>query len=78
MVKNAAGKVALFYIEPAPHFEHLPNGHEYVFIVKKAISLAWVEEGDVEALLGIHGGCCGGKQLIYRVASEAQVRIWES
>lgn len=80
--KNDAGQVALIYyqtINPVVEFGKYgtPTYRGYKFITQHNICLCWVDEADVQRILDLKGGCCGGqKRGIYRLASETQVRVW--
>lgn len=76
MVTNEEGQVALVYYQAIPHVVKARQT-EYAFVAKRAISLAWINPDDVEALLSVRRQCCGGnKAPSYQYANEAQVRIW--
>lgn len=71
MLENAVcvdGKVAMRYEQPAPKAVQV-NGKTIVFDSKFGVSLAFVDESDVQALLDFYGGCCGGKKHIFTLAS---------
>jgi hypothetical protein len=63
-VYDAGGtKVALRYLQPIQKYIRLGNKHEYVFTPRFSVSLAWVDEEDVNAILNSpkpSGQCCGG------------------
>jgi len=55
----------------------LSNGHEYVFTSSANISLAWVEDDDVPAVLAITHNCCGNnKKPAFFLANESDIRRW--
>lgn len=55
------------------------RGTEYLFRIQHDISLCWVKEKDVGAILAIREGCCGGiRRQVYHPADETHVRRWES
>jgi hypothetical protein len=63
-VYDATGtKVAVRYLQPIQKYIQLGNKHEYVFIPSFSVSLAWVDEADVDIILGLpapSSSCCGG------------------
>lgn len=74
---NDKNQVALFYIQPVQKLVSLGNGHQYVFTVRRNISLAWVDPQDVPAMFEIKTGCCGHTiNPAFRYASDSDVRIW--
>jgi hypothetical protein len=74
---DADGNVALFFIQPIQKMISLGNGNQYVFVVRRNVSLAWVKESDVEACFSIRTGCCGHTvNPAFRYASAGDVRIW--
>jgi hypothetical protein len=76
-VSNDQGQVALFYLQPIQKLITLGNGHQYVFTVKRNVSLAFVAPEDVPACFEIRTGCCGHQlNPAFRYASESDVRIW--
>lgn len=63
-VYNASGQVAMRYLQPIQKYVQLGNSHEYVFISNFSVSLAWVDEADVDMILNLpkpSGSCCGGQ-----------------
>lgn len=69
---------------PLRHFRQIRklytvHDKQYVFMVQNNISLAFVDEEDVGAILQIRNACCGpntSKKVIAREATEAEVRVW--
>lgn len=62
-IYDPAGKVALRYMTPIQKYVQLGNKHEYVFIPRFSVSLAWVDEEDAITLLTTQPAkksCCGG------------------
>ena len=54
------------------------NGKTYVFDPRGGVSLCWVEEEDVPAVLDIMKVCCGGRRRrIFQHANQAQIDFWE-
>lgn len=75
---NSSGQIAItHYMSTNPLVEigH-PATKAYKFVTKMCVCLAWVDAEDVEKILSILGGCCGGKKRIYRLSSAQEVRIW--
>ena len=52
------------------------NGNAYSFIVKHGISLAWVDDKDLQAILKLKGGCCNHQNNLFGMASEMAVKVW--
>lgn len=71
------GKVALTYYQPIPKLVSL-QGKSVYFDCQYGISMAFVDEGDVEPLLSVLGGCCGGKKTIIHLASQVQYEHWKN
>ena len=80
MVENTEGQVALKYMTTSQKLVTAPGGNQYVFSIKHNIALAWVNNDDAGALLGMKFGCgCGNgskKNLIF-YASDTDVRRWQ-
>lgn len=79
MITNAAGEVAIAYHQPAPVLidaGRMPSQRAYVFAVQRAVSLAWIAAGDVEAVLAMRGGCCGQRRRLFDYATPGQVSVW--
>lgn len=57
-------KVAMRYVaQPIQKYIMLGNKHEYVFSPSFSVSLAWVDEEDVNTILSLpapSSSCCGG------------------
>jgi len=70
-------KVALCYYQPIPKYI-IVNGHEYVFGCEHSISLCWVDEGDVQTLLSLKGGCCGMNTPLCHKAGEMEIKVFET
>ena len=77
-IYNEAGQVAMRYMKQAPSLVRCNgSGTEYVFVVKANISMAYVDEEDVECMLGVKAGCCGGrKKKVIFFADETHHRRW--
>lgn len=79
MITNDAGEVAIAYYQPAPvhvSASKTPSKTAYVFVVQRAVSLAWVDAQDADALLAMRGGCCGRRRQLFAHASDGQVSLW--
>jgi len=59
-IYDANGKVAMRYLTPIQKYIMLGNKHEYVFIPRYSVSLAWVDEADVELILSVPKSSCEG------------------
>jgi hypothetical protein len=70
-------KVVLRYYQPIPKLVKA-NGKEYVCDVKHSVSLLFVEESEVHALLAVKGGCCGGQRLVFSLCSPLAYQVWET
>ena len=53
------------------------HGKIYSFTVRHGVSLCMVDEADVEAILSLRRGCCGGRTrgLVHR-ATPSQIEAW--
>jgi hypothetical protein len=71
-VVNQAGQVAMVY----RNANRVLWQSRIVFSPRFNVSLAWVEPADAPALLRFRGGCCGGTQQMYFLASPNQVLVW--
>jgi hypothetical protein len=80
METNERGEVALKYYQPQNKYVRVGGEkyyREYLFVVGRAgISMAWIQPQDVEEVLKIIGGCCGGGGPVFRYANAGDVRIW--
>jgi hypothetical protein len=54
------------------------NGNTYNFVNHGGVSLCWVEEADVPAVLAMFKMCCGGrkKRPLFQPANQAQIDFW--
>lgn len=77
MITNENGQVALVYAQNIQKLVEV-DGHQYVFVVKYNICLAWVAPADVAKILAITGrGCCGNKHALqFAYATTSQVQVW--
>lgn len=76
MIRNPAGGVAVRFSEPIQKYV-MVGKHEYVFTPRKSVSIAWVAEEDVDALLGTRqSGCCGAQGKRFFLANEESVNLW--
>ena len=76
MEKNDKGQTAIAYYQPIPRVVKI-NDVVYIFDVKRAISLAWVNDEHVPNILSITKQCCGGHtKTVYRYATPDQVTMW--
>jgi len=74
---NEAGEIAVKYRQPGQVLiTGGPSGKEYVAVTEANICLAWVDQRDVEFILGKKGGCCGKKQKAFSLANADDVRRW--
>ena len=75
------GKTALKYFMAVQKYIRLSNGREYVFIPKNNISLAWIDNNDVNTVLSMTRGCnCNGGNTRTRIFFPVQphdVPRWE-
>ena len=77
MIVNEEGQVAIRRIPPRDQYVRLGNDHEYVFKVNHDISISWVNEEDVPAVLAITVGCCGGrKKNVFIYADDVHLNRW--
>lgn len=78
-IRNNEDQVALRYSRQATALVTCPGegATEYVFTVKANIAMAYVEESDVECLLNVREGCCGGgKKNVISYIDETHHRRW--
>lgn len=76
-VINSSNQVAVIYLRGGQKYVRT-NSSEYVFTPSNGISLAWINEQDVNQILRIPGGCCGNNiRDIFRIANDNQVALWE-
>jgi hypothetical protein len=76
MIKNEYGQIAIAYFQPMPQTVKVRN-IVYNFIIKHAVSMAWVNEEHVIGVLKITRTCCGGNvSYPYRYATQGQVNVW--
>ena len=71
------GKVAVFFYMPAPKAIKIGD-HLIIFGCEHGVSLAFVDEGDVQPLLDHRGGCCGRNRQIFNLASQTQFSHWKN
>lgn len=74
---NEQGQIAVRQFRQSEKLVEV-HGHGYFFAVRASISLAWINEEDLEAILNYTYDCgCGGKPRIgFGLASEDDVRRW--
>lgn len=53
-----------------------PSRTAYVFVVQRAVSLAYVKAEDVDTLLAIRARCCNGQKRLFAHATDGQVSVW--
>jgi hypothetical protein len=75
MVKNEDGLVAIRYKQPAPKSLKI-EGKMYIWDVRHAVSIAWIPENLVPAVLAQKGGCCGRQQFVFSLATDGAVRTF--
>ena len=71
-------KVALVYYQPIQKLIEGINGHAYYVDPKWGVALVWVEPEDVDLMLSVKGGCCGGNRLLFHRANEAEIKVFET
>lgn len=55
------------------------DGTVYSWVPRSAVSLAWVQEKHVGALLAVQAKiCCGKKANKFQLANEMSVSVWET
>jgi hypothetical protein len=80
-IYNEEGQVALRYMKQATALASCPGqgAKEYIFTTKANVSMAYIDEDDVECMLQVTAGCCGGKKKnVIFYADETHVRRWEA
>ena len=76
MLKNEQGQAAVAYYQPMPQKIRIGTAI-YDFVVKRAVSMAWVNEEHIDAILRITKTCCGGNvHTVFRYATDGQVIVW--
>jgi len=76
MIKNDAGETAVRYSEPIQKYIRVGN-HEYVFIPRLGVSMAWVAEESVQPLINmVQSGCCGAAMKRFFLANEEAANLW--
>ena len=77
MIHDDDGKVAMRHVRQIQKYVRMGDGTEYVFIIQANISLAWVFERHVNAILNMRRTCCGGRtKPAFVIANESNVRQW--
>ncbi len=75
-VKNEEGKVAIRRFPPYPQLVHVP-GASYLFDVRNAVAIAWVNPEHVGIILSMMHTCCGGRTARqYYLADINAVKVW--
>lgn len=77
-VVNEQGQVFLRYMQESPMVVSC-NGHEYAFVIRGAVTMAFVDPTDVDCLLGVRKGCnCNGgsKKNVIFLADERHAKMW--
>ena len=73
-----ANRVALVYYQPIQKLIENVNGNSYYVDPKWGVALVWVNEADVNTMLSIMGGCCGGHRQLFHKANEAEIKVFET
>jgi len=75
-VVNDDGQVAVKYFQPMS--QTLKIGSKvYIFVVRKSLSIAWIEPEDVDAVLNVVKICCGNTpHKVFRLEHETHVKRW--
>lgn len=76
-VYTPEGKVVMRYFQPMPKAVRV-GSNTIFFDSKFGVSLAFVDEQDVQSLLDFRGGCCGAKQQVITLASEVSYSHWQN
>ena len=75
-VVNENGQVAVKYFQPLNKTIQI-RGKTYFFKVMKSLSIAWIDEEDVDDVLNIVQECCGGnRNRVFRLEHETHVKRW--
>ena len=77
MIYTDDGLVVLFYYQPIPK-QIKAGGKTYFFDCQHGVSLAFVNENEVDALVNATGGCCGRKRKIISLANINQYEHWKN
>lgn len=80
MIKNSSGLVAIRHYNSNPATVKMEaDGTLYSFVPRMSVSLAWVQEKDVDTLLLVKARVCCGKQANkFRMANMMDVSVWET
>lgn len=70
------GKVVLWYFQPMPKAIQI-GSKITVFTPEHGVSLALVDEADVQSLLDFKGGCCGRKRQVVHLATPTLYSHWK-
>lgn len=77
MITNDAGQIAIRYYQPAQVVvKRTPSGKQYFFDVKRGVSMAWIDQSDVDDILTRRGGCCNKRRQLYAYANQEAVDLW--
>jgi len=69
------GKIAMFYKNPMP--KAIGVGDKvHIFSCEHGVSLAFVDESEVQPLLDFRGGCCNKRQQVVFLATETLYQHW--
>jgi len=82
-IYNNTGKVAMRYLTPIQKYVMLGNKHEYIFAPRYSVSLAWVDEADVNMILNVPKSSCQGcggsaRSNGFILANQASINCWTS
>lgn len=67
----------IVYYQPIQKLVRVQD-ERYVFVVRRNISLAYIDPEHVQSILDMRGGCCGQSRTgIFREATEQEIRLWK-
>ena len=74
MQTNANGQIAVKRLRQNQKLVKINKEKFYVFAPKHNVCLAWVDPEDLDFILSLEGGCCGGKKKEFWLATSTDVR----
>lgn len=78
MITDTEGKVALRYYQNVPRYFQVGK-HEYVVSIQYNVAILFAYPEDIDALLGLMGGCCGKpKKGIFWLATERDMSVFNA
>ena len=76
MIKHDDGKVALRYHKAVSKYVPVAQNTGYIFQVRNNVSIAWVDEKDIQQILRMKSNCMMCPTYPYTIATQEQVSKW--